>query len=185
MNEEELARHASEGLDKCLQKLTKVSPGEWKLAGARIFRATAREALRRTPRSAPRFTAIRIKVKGDVPFSTALLFDTADTRHINRCFVNDSVFAAIGEEQADVTGIEIGNIILNALVNALLRAFGRSAVPSVPAHMTGDAGAIEQWLGTEHGEFTVIHVKFSMHRDGRAAHSEAMAFLPPAFTREP
>lgn len=182
MDKESLAGHAAEGLERCLLKLSTVSPGEWRLAGARIFRCAAREALRRDEKRPPLCEAVRIKVKGDVPFSTVLLYDPADTRHITRCFVHDSVYASIGPEQADVTGVELGNIVLNALVNALLKAFRRTAVPSVPAYFRGDLAAIERWLGAGHGDFTVISASFSVHRDGRAAHAEVLAFLPPEFT---
>lgn len=181
MNEEALARHAAQGLEKCLLKLTAVSPGEWRLAGARIYHATVREALRREERRAPHCSAIRVKLKGDAPFTTVLLFDPEDSRHISRCFVSDHVSAAAAAEQADMAGMEVANIVLNALINALLRAFGRSAASSVPAYFRGDMAGIENWLGAGPGAFTVISVRFSMQRDGRAAHAEALAFLPPAF----
>lgn len=185
MNEEALAGLARTGLEKCLLRMTEVSPGTWRLGEVRVFRGEVREAIRPREHDGKPAAAIRIKIKGDPPFSTAILFDPADIKHISRCFAEDLFYGPVSEEQPDVTVIEIGNILLNALVNSLLRAFGKSAVPSVPAHFQGDYGAIEQWLGAGPGVFTIISARFTMEREDRTSPAEILAFLPASLAAEP
>lgn len=180
MNEDTLARLAAAGLDKCLLKMTGISPGAWQLAGARVFTGTVRDAMRRQNAGAAPAAALRIKIKGSPPFTTALFFNPEDTRHISGCFADGGFCVPPGEDEPEVTLIEIGNIILNALANSLLRAVGKTAVPSVPAYFKGDSGAVEKWLGAGPSVFSVVSVKFTMRRDGRTAAAEALAFLPPA-----
>lgn len=180
MNEDELARLVAAGLEKCLNRMTEVSPGAWKLSGVCVYRGEARGTIRRAGRADKPAAAIRIKIKGAVPFVTAILFDPADIKHISGCFAEEMYYGPVSREQPDVTVIEIGNILLNALANSLLRAFGKSAVPSVPAHFQGDCAAVEQWLGAGPGVFTVVSARFTMEREGRASVAEILGFLPPA-----
>lgn len=181
-NEDALARLTTAGLEKCMLRMTEVTPGAWQLAGVRVFSGEARGALRRSERAGKPVAAIRIKIKGDVPFVTAIIFDPEDIKHISRCFAEEIYFGPISDGQPDVTVIEIGNILLNALVNALLRGLKKSAVPSVPAHFQGDCGSVEEWLGAGPGAFTIISARFTMQRKGRTAEAEILAFLPPALT---
>lgn len=180
MNEDTLARLAAAGLEKCLLKMTGISPGAWQLAGARVFPGTVREAMRRQDTGSAPAAALRVKIKGSPPFTTALLFNPEDTKHISGCFADGTFCVATGADEPEVTLVEIGNIILNALANSLLRAVGKTAVPSVPAYFKGDAGAVEKWLGAGPSVFSVVSVRFTMHRGGRTAAAEALAFLPPS-----
>jgi len=183
MTEDTLARLAAAGLEKCLLKMTDVSAGAWQLAGTRVFRGTVRDALKRDRGTAP-VAALRIKIKGTPPFTTAIVFNPADTGHLSRCFM-DGTFCGLPDwDQPEVTKIEIGNVILNALSNALLRALATTAVPSVPAYFKGDIGAIEKWLGSGPDVFTIVSARLAAQRDGRSAAAEVLAFLPPALTDE-
>ena len=177
-NENALKLLAAAGLEKCLLRLTGVSPGTWQLAGVRIFRGTVREALRRKEEEALPSAAIRIRIKGDPTFITALLFNPEETKYISGCFADDSVYGELIEDQPEVTIVEIGNIVLNALANSVLKAFDRSAIPSVPAYFRGDPGAIAQWLAAGPAVFTVISAAFTMQRGSRSSKAEILAFLP-------
>ena len=179
MNDDALARATAAGLEKCMHRMTEVSPGAWRLDGVRVFRGQVREAIRDRKREEKPLAAIRIKIKGETPFVTAIIFDPEDIKHISRCFAEDLFYGPVSEEQPDVTVIEIGNILLNALANSLLRAFGKSAIPSVPAHFQGDYGAIEKWLGAGPEVFAIISAKFTMQREDRVSAAEILAFLPP------
>jgi len=185
INQDKLERLTAAGLEKCLNKMTQVSPGTWQLEGVRAFNGEVRDAVRRRERDDKPVAAIRIKIKGETPFVTAIIFRPEDIKHISRCFAEDLFYGPVSEEQPDVTVIEIGNILLNALANSLLRAFGISAVPSVPAQFEGDYGAIEKWLGAGPGVFTIISARFTMQREDRTSAAEILAFLPPLFAAEP
>ena len=183
MTEDTLARLAAAGLEICLLKMTAVSAGVWQLAGTRVFRGTARDALKRDRGTAPA-AALRIKIKGTPPFITSILFNPEDIEHLSRCFMDGSFCGLPDWDQPEVTIIEIGNVVLNALANALLRALATTAVPSVPAYFKGDLGAIEKWLDAGPGAFTVVSARLTAQRDGRSASAEVLAFLPPALTGE-
>ncbi len=183
-NKDTLKLLAAAGLEKCLLRLTKVTPGTWLLSGVRVFSGTVRDAVRRKEGEAQPGAAIRVKIKGPIPFTTALLFNPADTKYISGCFAEDSVYGTLIADQPEVTIIEIGNIVLNALANSLLKAFNRSAVPSVPAYFQGGPGAIEEWLGVGPAEFTVVSAAFTMQRGGVSARAEILAFLPPHLAEE-
>lgn len=183
-NEDTLKRLAAAGLEKCLLKITAVSGCAWQLAGTRVYTGTVRDAVRRKERETPPSAAIRIKIKGATPFVTAILFNAEDIKHISLCFAEESFYGPLIADQPDVAIIEIGNIVLNALANSLLRAFQKSAVPSVPAYFRGDAGALEEWLGAGPAVFTILSATITMQRDGRSASAEIVAFLPPALAAE-
>lgn len=184
MNEETLARLAAAGLEKCLLKMTEVSAGSWLLSGARVFRGTIRDGLKRQDRGTAPAAALRIKIKGAPPFTTAILFTPEDTGHLSRCFMDGSFCGLPDWDQPEVTIIEIGNVILNALANTLLRALATTAVPSVPAYFKGDTGSIEKWLDAGPGTFTIISALLTAQRDGRSASAEVLAFLPTALAAD-
>lgn len=180
--ETELARLAEAELKKCLLRMTGASPGAWQLTGVRIFSGTARDALKRTEFEAPHGAAIRVKIKGDPSFTTALLYDPKDTKHISGCFTEEAYYGHLSDDQPEVTITEIGNIMLNALANALLRAFSMNAIPSVPAFFQGDPGAIENWLGAGPGIFMIVSAKFTMQRGEISSTAELLALLPQRLT---
>jgi hypothetical protein len=174
-----LARLAAAGLEKCMQRMTAVSSCAWQLAGTRVFTGKVRHAIRSEDMaSSP--AAIRVKIKGTPSFTTVLVYNSQETAHIAGCFVEGGFYSLPSVDQPEVTLIEIGNIVLNALANALLRAIGRTAIPSVPAYFKGDYGAMEAWLGAGPEDFTIISARFTMQREGRTASAEVFAFLPPA-----
>jgi len=182
--EEALKLQTAAGLEKCLRKLTLVSPGDWRLTGVRVFSGQVREAVRRKDRKTPPGAVIRVKIKGEPPFITALLFDPADTGHISGCFAEGAFYGPLSKDQPEVTIIEIGNIVLNAMANSLLKALRKTAIPSVPAYFKGDPGAMEAWLGAGPDVFTTISVAFTVGREGRSADIELLAFLPPSLAAQ-
>jgi hypothetical protein len=183
-DQDTLARLTAAGFEKCLLRMTAVCPGSWQLAGVRVYSGTARDAFRRDEKGNAPVGALRVKIKGDRPFITALLFRPEDTVHISGCFAEGGFYEQAGADQTDSTIVEIGNIVLNALANALLRAFRKTAIPSVPAYFKGDPGAVEAWLGAGPGDFDIVRVTFNMLREGRSVSAEALAFLPPALAAE-
>ncbi|MDO8805276.1 MAG: hypothetical protein Q7R35_12705 [Elusimicrobiota bacterium] len=183
-NEETLKRVTAAGLEKCLLKITEVSRCDWQLAGVRVFSGKVRDAVRRKEGEAPAGAAVRIKIRGATPFITAILFNPEDIAHISRCFAEESFYGPLVADQPDVAIVEIGNILLNALANSLLRAFKKSAIPSVPAYFRGEPGAVEEWLGAGPVVFTIVSAAFTMQREGRTAAAEILAFLPPPLAAE-
>ncbi len=178
---------AAAGLEKCLLKLTRASSGTWEAGPARVFTGDLRAALERVGRDRPA-AAVHVDVADKPPFTTALLFNSGDTGHIGSCFVKDPLPAAAATERfEEVMLIEIGNIILNALINSLLNALNRSAVPSVPMYIAGGADAIAAGLGAVLGSavnFRVVTAALTIRRDGREGLMEAVVLLPEELAAE-
>lgn len=170
VKEKKIADLAEAGLAACLLKLSFVSPGEWRLEDVRVSSAPAGAALPAGPYDA----AIQVSVGSEPPFNTALLFPSEEVGHLAACFADDRL--AIGGGGSEVTLLEIGNIVLNALVNSLLKALKKSAIPSVPVRLAGPAAASE---GLPAGAgLTVISASVSAIRSGRAVSVEIAALLP-------
>ncbi len=184
MTEDTLARLAAAGLEKCLLKMTEVSAGAWRLDYARTFRGTVRDAIKLQDRGTAPAAALRIKIKGSPPFTTAILFSPADVTHLSRCYMDGSFCELPDWDQPEVTIVEIGNVVLNALANALLKALAATAVPSVPAYFKGESGAVEKWLDAGPGTFTIVSARLTAQRDGRSAAAEVFAFLPSALAAD-
>jgi hypothetical protein len=183
MNENSLARIAGTGLEKCLRKMNSVSPGEWRLENLRAFSGMLPDAAGCLPAGGAH--AVRVTVHSVPPFDTLLLFGAEDLEHIYRCFVSDRLSAAIPGNRHEVTLIELGNIILNALVNALLKSMNKSAIPSVPEYFKADPSAIATRLGSRNaGTLTIVSATLAIERGGRTASAEVLALLPEALTAE-
>jgi len=176
-----LERLAAAGIVKCLDRIARAYSGAWRLSGVSAFSATMSEAIGRHEFKGPA-AAVRIKVDCGLPFAAVLLFNTADIGHISQCFLGELFSDARKIEQfEDVMLLEIGNIILNALINSLLNAIKQSAVPSVPALFRGDAGSILQGLGGTSGTAAgsrMIAAGISVELDGRACRGGILAMIP-------
>lgn len=164
--QEKLAQLARTSLEACLGKLTAVTPGRWAVESARALPPGAPFA----PAAGTGAEAVVLGVTGPASFSTAMLFSSGDAPALAAAFAL-APRPAGGEDESAL--LEIGNITLNALVNALLRALKRSSIPSVPVRLP----AVD--LKPQPGCGAVI-VAFSVSIDGRTARAEIAAFLPPA-----
>lgn len=164
--EERIAQLAEAGLAACLLKLSFAAPGEWKLEDVAVSGGPPADWDARA-------VAVRVTVSSEPPFSTALFFSEGDLPFLASCFADARLQAAVGDR---VTILEIGNIVLNALVNALLKALGKSAIPSVPSFGSGpaEAGAARAAAG----RVLVISAAVSAVRGGRSAGLRVGAVLP-------
>jgi hypothetical protein len=170
--ERELARLAAAGLEKCLAKFNGVSPGDWRLEGLRVFAGTAADAAREWGAGRPAPERVRVGVASQPPFETLLLLNPAEADHLNGCFVNEKLYKEFGAGRRDTALLEIGNILLNALANSLLKLFGKTAIPSVPELLPpGHAPAGGAGL-------TLVAARLSAERGGRTARILLLALVP-------
>lgn len=167
VTEDIIRRAAAEGLEKCLARITGTAPGTWRLGEVRVFSG----ALPALPLGAD---AVRVKVRGAASFTTALLFAPDAAEHIAACFVEEGLFRSFGPDRAEVTLIEVGNIVLNALINSLLRALKKSAIPSVPEYVKA-AGA-----GLGGNAPAAVLAELTISCAGREARARVLAVMPEA-----
>lgn len=173
--EDRLVSLAAGGLETCLRKINSVSPGDWRLEGLRFFSGGTAYAAGRNVRGGGPHGAIRITIKSVPPMITLMLFGGGDEEHLYRCFVGDEFHKRLGPGMRETTLLEIGNVLLNALANSLLKAFRKSAIPSVPERIGADQEAITDPGGTGHA---VLSAALSILRDGRSAGVELIAIVP-------
>jgi hypothetical protein len=168
--ENRLISLAAGGLGTCLRKLNSVSPGAWRLDGLRVSSGSMTGADDRDVRG-----VIRITVKSAPPMITLMLFACADEEHIYRCFVSDSFYKDLGPGMREITLLEVGNVLLNALANSLLKAFRKSAIPSVPERISAAPGAFADPGGAQHN---IVSAALSVQRDGISTGIELVAMVP-------
>ncbi|MEI7528612.1 MAG: hypothetical protein WCK76_06680 [Elusimicrobiota bacterium] len=178
-----LERLAAAGLEKCLLKIAKVSGGEWRLGDTRVSTGTLAEAVSLHKFKDPAAAAVYIHVQDRFPFISLMFFELEDVAHIAKCFVGGSLPAAgasvprFDEEML----LELGNIILNAIINYLQNTLKKSAIPSVPLMLKGDAGYIAEGLGAHvepRQNFRIIVSPVSVHGDSRVSRGEVLTIIP-------
>ncbi|HBA61594.1 MAG TPA: hypothetical protein DCZ92_12425 [Elusimicrobia bacterium] len=174
-------RLAGAGIEKCLGRLSRAYSGAWRLLGVSVFPGSMADAVGRHDFK-DGAAAVHVNVQSAQPFLTVLLFGSGDVGHIAKCFLAEPFSEAREIAQfEDVMLLEIGNMILNALINSLLNAIKQSAVPSVPGLLKGDARSILGGLGgmidTAAGA-RVIVADISIELDGRTCRGEVAAVIP-------
>jgi chemotaxis protein CheY-P-specific phosphatase CheC len=177
-----LERLAAASLENCLQRVTKVSGAVWQLAGIDISRGTLASAVKLHDFSKdPSAAVVYINVTGGLPFTSLLFFNAGDVPHISKCFLEESLAQASGIPQFDeVMLLELGNIMLNAVINYLQNALKKSAIPSVPMLLKGDCGHIAEGLGVyldPRQSFRIVTSSITVRRDSRVSRGEVQAII--------
>lgn len=177
-----LIQLASAGLKTCLLKINTVTPGTWRLEGLEVRGGRIADAV-----PAAGAGVIRITVRSSPPMITLLVFGEADAGLLYECFVSDSLREALGPGRQEATLLEIGNVLLNALANSLLKAFRKSAIPSVPERVSADPAAITAPPAEPRppeAALTIVSARLSLQRDGRRADAELLALVPDGLAPE-
>lgn len=178
--EDILVRLATGGLEDCLRKMNTVSPGVWRLETLRIFPGGMADALGRRSHASGG-EAIRITVKSVPPMITLLMFFKGDAAALYRCFVGEQFYAALGAGMQEVGLLELGNVLLNAMANSLLKAFKKSAIPSVPERVAADPESVAAPHHPPAGAvYTIISADIRLGCGGGEAAAEVVAIVPEA-----
>ncbi|MBI4802117.1 MAG: hypothetical protein HY796_06300 [Elusimicrobia bacterium] len=182
-----LERLAVSGLEKCLARLSKVSAGTWRITGARLSWGTPEDALRQHDFTNPT-AAVYFNVKGGFPFTLMMLFDLNEIELVSKCFLGYAFPRAPGLTQPqEVLLLELGNIILNSLINSVLNALKRSCVPPAPRCVGGDLRRLLEELGGGMDlkqNFRIITVTLAIQCDTRASTSEVFGLIPEELADE-
>ena len=181
-----LEQLAVSGLEKCCAKISRVSAGAWEIGGVGISRGTVGDALAQHDFTHPA-VAVYFNVKGEFPFTSLMLVDLNDTGHILQSYLG-STFPHAGEftHPVEVMLTEIGNIILNSLINSVLNALKRSAMPPVPGCAHGDAGSLAAALGgcAASGDCRIVTVSLCVRYGERVSKGEIIALIPAELEHE-
>ncbi|HBA61845.1 MAG TPA: hypothetical protein DCZ92_13745 [Elusimicrobia bacterium] len=185
MKEEEnqiFRRLAVSSLERCLARLSKTSAGAWEVTGSVVFRGTLPDAVGQHDFKNNSAAAVYSKVKGAFPVTSMMLFDPEDAGHLSKCFFENSFSRdARPEITGEVVLLELGNIVLNSLVNAVLSFAKKSSIPSMPRYVEGAPQQVIDAVGKVVGlnrNFRIFKATLLTSRNGRAGKSEVFALIP-------
>lgn len=180
--ESNLARLATGGIEECLKKMNSVSAGLWRLGSLRIFPGCVADALGGRAAGAE---AIRITVNSVPPMITLLLFHQGDASQLYRGFVGDQFYKVLGSAKQGTALLELGNVLLNAIANSLLKAFKKSAIPSVPELVAAEPEAVmAPHQPTAGAVYTIISATLSLRYGDHASGAEVVAIVPDSLAAD-
>lgn len=176
-----LTRLTETSLQKCLARLSKVSAGTWEISGISSSRGTPEDAVKRHDFKNPKASLVYLNI-AEPPLTAIMMFDPADMECISKCFMGYSFPGGPVTTQAEeMMLLELGNIVLNSLINSVLNAIKKSAMPSVPAYLEGDAGVLLAGLGAVADlkkNFHVIAATLAIGSGKSVAMSEVLVLVP-------
>lgn len=178
---------ASLSVAKCLQRISRVSAGTWQVESAKVSYGSVTDALKRHDFTKPA-AAVYIALEGPAPFATAMLFNPSDIECVSKCFTGHSFHHAGGMAPAEeIMLTELGNIVLNALLNTLLNAVKRSYFPAMPRYAQGGLEQISAEftrIPQLKQDFRIITVTIDMRCDKASTRSEVFALIPEELAME-
>jgi len=177
-----LVRMTEASLKKCLGRLSAVSAGTWELAGISASAGTVEDAVKLHDFANPVASAVYFNLRGVLPFTAIMLFDPLEMECISKCFMGYSYPRGAATTQTEeVMLLELGNIVLNSLLNSALNALKLSLIPSVPAYLEGDFRDLVHGLapgGDVKQDFQIITATLIIRSDKRSTRSEVIALVP-------
>lgn len=178
---EAITRLAAGGLSLCMLRTSDASSWAWELCDVQVFAGKLSDVPRLVD-FGPAAASVQVSVRDSFHISSALLFRSEDIGFISGCWVKGPLYdtAAVKDLEEGLL-IEIGNIILNAMINPLINAAHRTGIPSVPMMVKGGPGAVAAGLGAceeAAGRLRFIRASLAMRRDGREARAGVLALMP-------
>jgi hypothetical protein len=168
------------GVAYCLQRLSRASAGTWQVLDAKVSYGTFEDALKQHDFNRPA-AAVYVGLKGRSPLTAMMLFDPADMECVSRCYTGQAFHREGRLTPADeMMLVELGNMVINALLSSLLNPLKKGFMPAVPRFIEGDlarlAGELLQAAGIK-TSFRIITVMLEMRSGDCAAKSEVFALI--------
>jgi hypothetical protein len=184
---EMLIRLTEASLKKCLGRLSNVSAGTWEILGITASRGTLEDAVKQHEFRNPAAGAVYFSL-GGFPLTALMLLDPTEMECISKCYMGYSFTrGTVTTAPEEVMLLELGNIILNAVINSALNALKKSGMPSVPAYLEGDQSRLLEGLGASVGlkkTFHIITATLAIRSDKCLAKSEVLALIPDELVPE-
>ena len=182
-----LESFAALSVAKCLQRMSRASTGTWQVRGAKVSYGSIRDALKQHDFSRPA-AAVYLSLEGASPLTSAMFFSLADTPCVSQCFTGQSFHRGERTTPAEeMMLVELGNIVLNALMNAVLNALRRRHMPLIPRFVEGGLDALEAEFRRLPGlaqDFRIVTVGIEMTGGKCSARSEVAMLLPEEMALE-
>jgi len=172
---------AASSLAQCLLRISRVSPGTWQVLGVKVSAGTAVDAVKQHDFKNPA-AAVYFNLPDVSPLAAIMLFNPNDMMCISKCFTGHSFPRGSFTTPADeVMLTELGNIVLNAMMNGFLNALKKCLMPAVPQFVEGDVHRVTGELGkilNPNQGFRIITAALALQCDDSVAMSEVVALLP-------
>ena len=177
-----LERAAAASFEKCVSKLSRISAGEWSVAGVRVSCRSMEEAIKdHASRPGGTGAAVYFEVGGEYPFTSMVIFRPEDIETISRGFLGFSFSKLPNLNQAqELLLSELGNIILNALIGFFSNALKRSFLPSAPKCVQGETPFLLEALWVSLGQsvrHSLVTVMLDLKCDDKVTSSEVIAVI--------
>ncbi len=184
---ETIKRLAAGGLSRCMLKTAEASSWAWELHDVNVFPGKL-EDVARVADFGRDAGAVQVNVRSGPAFAAALVFRAGDAEFIAGALVKEPLYrAADVKDLRESLLLEIGNIVLNALLNPLIDALKKGAIPSVPILVKGGPAAIAAGLGAclaPEADFRIISAALGMRREGRAARAGVVGIISEELAAE-
>ena len=176
-----LEQLAAASLKKCLLRLSRVSAGTWEVLEIKASAGTLEYAVKQHDFKNPA-AAVYFSLNAGSPLTAIMLFNPQDMECISKGFTGHSFPRGARTTPAEeIMLLELGNIVLNAMVNSVLNVIKKSAMPAVPEFMEGDAPGLVSGLGASvdlKREFCVIKATLAIRCDTSVTNTEVFALVP-------
>lgn len=171
----------------CLQRLSRASAGTWQVLDVKVSYGTFEDALK--PHDFKHdAVAVYMGLRGMSPLTAMMLFDPDDIACVSKCYTGQSFHKAGKLTPADeMLLVELGNVVINSLISALLNALKKSFMPTVPKFVAGGkaklAGELLNAVGIN-TSFRIITVLLGMSATECSAKCEMVALIPEEMALE-
>ncbi|OGR42674.1 MAG: hypothetical protein A2X35_01615 [Elusimicrobia bacterium GWA2_61_42] len=182
-----IKRLAAGGLSKCMLRANDATSGNWELCEVSVFSGKPAD-LAKLAAFGRDAAAVQINIRNGPALSSAMIFRAEDIGLISGSLVKGPLYRTGGiKELEEGLMIEIGNIILNALMNPLVNALKRIAIPTVPMLIKGGPAAVAAGLSAcldLKQELRIISASLAMRREGHMARAGVVGLLPEELAAE-
>lgn len=176
-----LEKTVSLRMDKCADKLSKLSAGKWRVTGVSALRRTVDEVLSGRGATPGVRTVVYFEISGEYPFTALVVFRPDDIALISRAYPGGSS----PKQQAvkyppEILFPELGNVILNSFIGSLFDALSASFLPTAPKCVRGEPQYLLEavWMTLDPKlQYNVATVTLGLACDGAEARVEVIAVI--------
>lgn len=176
---------AAAGMERCLERLSRISYGKWSVAGIRVTRGSMDEVVGAHNITGISGFAVYFTVTGECPFTSIIMFKLEDVGIISRGFLGSTKLPDLGQAR-EFLFAELGNIILNSVISALSNKLKRGFLPSAPKSVQGETRFLLEalWDTLDEGQrYSAASITIDLRCGEETARSEVVVVIPESLDR--
>ncbi|HCC47378.1 MAG TPA: hypothetical protein DEQ38_04585 [Elusimicrobia bacterium] len=168
-------------LERCLLRISRISTGSWRVAGVKVGPGSAAGEL---AGYAGTEAAAVYMVMDSLPMTAVMAASPADIECLSKGYTGHGFPRGARVTPAEeIMLTELGNILLNALINGLLNELKITLLPALPRFAAGDAASLTAALGPAPEAARVIAAKLALDCGGSSAEWDLFVLLPEDLAR--